>query len=45
MSLLIESLKRQCKEGNVAEERIRQMEVEGKITFPELMYILKAEDD
>lgn len=45
MSLLIESLKRQYKEGKVAEERIRQMEVEGKITFQELMYILKTEND
>ena len=40
MNLIIESLKRQYRDDKITEDKIRQMESEGKITSEESEYIL-----
>ena len=40
MRIVAESLRRLFREGKVSEEHVRQMQIDGKITFEELMYIL-----
>lgn len=40
MSTLVQSLKRLYENGRVSEENVRSMEIDGKITFEELLYIL-----